>query len=170
MKLTFPLLLLTATLGAQETLPIDPSDDFSPLLALMALLAILVMLIMLCICLALAVIAAICILILVALGIISTSALTGILRRKFSSGLRAFHYQACAAIAVAAGAGLAYIVSHLMNQPENLPATLAVGAAAGVCAGLAIAYIMDRAASAAISWIGRAKARRIGDTPPKASL
>lgn len=144
------LLFLTSSAFAQAAeAPIDPSDDFSPMMAFMAVLLILVMLILLGICLAVAVITAICLLILVALGILSTAALTGILRRKFSSGLRALHYQACAAIALPVGAALAWLGVWLLGSTSHLPFALAIGALAGICAGLSIAYILDRAAVAA---------------------
>lgn len=141
------LLIATDTHGAE--VPVDPSDDFSPMLALMALLAVLVMLIVLGICLAIAAITAVCLLVLIALGILSTSALTGLLRRKFSSGLRALHYQACAAIALPVGAALAWLAIWLFDTTAHLPTALAIGAFSGICAGLAIAYILDRAATAA---------------------
>lgn len=167
--LLFLLLTATTTLGAEVT--IDPSADFSPILALMAILAILVMLVLLGICLAVAVITAVCLLVLIALGILSTSALTGILRRKFSSGLRALHYQVCAAIALPVGAALAWLAVWLSGSTSHLPAALAIGAISGICAGLTIAYILDRAAMAAYLYFEkrRAASKRIGHSQPDAS-
>lgn len=166
------LLLLASSAFAQATeAPIDPSDDFSPMLAFMALLLILVMFILLGICLAVAAITAFCLLVLIALGILSTSAITGIIRRKFSSGLRALHYQACAAIALPVGAALAWLVVWLLDSTAHLPAALAIGALSGVCAGLAIAYILDRAAMAAYVYFGKRKttSKRIGQNQPDAT-
>lgn len=166
------LLYLTSSVFAQTAeVPIDPSDDFSPMLALLALLAILVMLVVLGICLAIAAITAVCLLILIALGILSTSALTGILRRKFSSGFRALHYQACAAIALPVGAALAWFGVWLLDADSHLPLALGIGAFSGICAGLTIAYILDRAATAAYLCFGKRKTcfHRIGQSQPNAT-
>jgi hypothetical protein len=166
------LLFLTSSASAAAAeVPMDPSDDFSPMLFLMALLAILVMLIVLGICLAVAVVTAICLMILVALGILSTAALTGIIRRKFSSGLRALHYQACAAIALPVGAALAWLAVWLFDSTSHLPFALAIGSLAGICAGLTIAFTLDRAAVAIYSYFekSRTKKTRIKEYPPTAT-
>lgn len=167
---TFLFLTSTAFAAAAE-IPLDPADDFSPGLALMALLAILVMLVVLGICLAVAAITAVCLLILVALGILSTAALTGILRRKFSSGLRALHYQACAVIALPVGVALAWLAAWLFDSTSHLPLALAIGSLAGICAGLTIAFILDRAAMAAYLYFEKKKtaSNRIGQSPPNAT-
>ncbi len=165
------LFLTSSAFAAAAEAPMDPSDDFSPFLFLMALLAILVMLIVLGICLAVAVVTAICLMILVALGILSTAALTGIIRRKFSSGLRALHYQACAAVALPVGAALAWLGVQLFDSTSHLPVALAVGSVAGICAGLTIAFILDRAAVVIYSHFEklRSKKARIEQTPPPAT-
>lgn len=152
----------------------EPVDDFSPMLGLMAILGILVMLVVLVvlgICLAVAAITAVCLLALVALGILSTSALTGILRRRFSSGLRALHYQACAAIALPVGAALAWLAVWLFDSSSHLPIALAIGALSGICAGLTIAHILDRAATAGYQYFEkrRAASKRIGPSEPDAT-
>jgi hypothetical protein len=166
------LLFLTSSAFAQAAeAPLEPVDNFSPMLAIMAILAILVMLVVLGICLAVAAITAVCLLVLIALGILSTSALTGILRRKFSSGLRALHYQACAAIALPVGAALAWLAVWLFDSTSHLPAALAIGAISGICAGLTIAYILDRAATMAYLYFEKRKTapNRIGQNPPTAT-
>ena len=166
------LLFLTSSAFAQAAeAPLDPGDDFSPMLFLMAVLAILVMLVVLGICLAVAAITAVCLLVLIALGIVSTSALTGILRRRFSSGLRALHYQACAAIALPVGAGLAWLAVWLFDSTSHLPVALAIGALSGICAGLTIAYILDRAAMIAFRYFEkkRTSSKRIGQSQPDAT-
>lgn len=165
------LLLTVPAFAAAVELPIEPVDDFSPMLFMMAILGILVMLVVLVICLAIAAITAVCLLVLIALGILSTSALTGILRRKFSSGLRALHYQACAVIALPVGAALAWLAVRLFGAPSQLPVALAIGAISGICAGLTIAYILDRAATAAYRYFEKRKSasHRIGQSPPGAT-
>lgn len=165
------LFLTLPVFAAAAEVPMEPVDDFSPMLFLMALLAILVMLVVLGICLAVAAITAVCLLLLIALGILSTSALTGLLRRKFSSGLRALHYQACAAIALPVGAALAWLGVWLFDATSHLPLALAIGALSGACAGLTIAYALDRAAMEAFAWFEkrRASSRRIAQSPPSAT-
>jgi hypothetical protein len=157
--------------AAAAEVPMEPVDDFSPMLFLMAILGILVMLVVLGICLAVAAITAVCLLVLIALGILSTSALTGLLRRKFSSGLRALHYQACAAIALPVGAALAWLGVWFFNSSAHLPSALAIGALSGVCAGLTIACVLDRAAMTAFAWFEKKKAssHRIVQSPPSAT-
>lgn len=152
--------------AASAETPVGPDDDFSPMLFMMAIFAILIMLVLLGICLAIAAITAACLLVLVALGILSTSVLIGILRRKFSSGLRALHYQVCSAIALPVGAALAWLGVWLFDASGHLPVAIAIGALSGVCAGLTIAYILDRAVTAACLYFGnRNKAsQRIGQT------
>ena len=105
------------------------------------------------------------------LGMLFTSALTGIVRRKFSSGLRALHYQAYAVIALPVGAGLAWLAVRLFGSPSQLPVALVIGALSGICAGLTIAYILDRAAMAAYLYFEKRKSasRRIGQSPPSAT-
>lgn len=165
------LFLTSSAFATASEMPLDPADDFSPGLGIMALLAILVMLVVLGICLAVAAITAVCLLILVALGILSTAALTGILRRKFSSGIRALHYQVCAAIALPAGAALAWLAVWLFDSTSHLPVALAIGSLAGICAGLTIAFILDRAAMVAYSYFEKSKSKRarIGPSPPNAT-
>lgn len=164
--LTFP------AFAANVQASIEPAHDISALLAMMGMiLAILVVLIVIGLCLAVAAITAVCLLVLIALGIISTSALTGILRRKFSSGLRALHYQACAAIALPVGAGLAWLAVWLFDSTSHLPVALAIGSVSGICAGLTIAHILDRAAMAAFRYFERKRAnsKRIRQSHPGAS-
>lgn len=96
-----------------------------------------------------AMIVAICMTILAALGILSTAALTGILRRKFSSGLRALHYQVCAAIALPAGIALFWAGARLFGSETPIATILIIGGAAGICAGLAVAFILDHIAGMA---------------------
>lgn len=97
------------------------------------------------------------------LGILLTSALTGILQRKFSSGLRALHHQACAVLALPVGAGLAWLAVRLFGSPSQLSVALVIGVLSGICAGLTIAYILNRAAMAAYLYFEKRKSasRRI---------
>jgi hypothetical protein len=160
------LFLVTHAFAASAEAPVGPDDDFSPMLFMMAIFAVLIMLVLLGICLAIAAITAACLLVLVALGILSTSALIGIFRRKFSSGLRALHYQVCAAVSLPVGAALAWLGVWLFDANGHLPVAIAIGALSGVCAGLTIAYILDRAVTAAYQYFGKRNkaSQRIGQT------
>lgn len=152
------LLLTVPAFAGAAVASVEPAHDISAMLAIMAMiLAILITLVVIGICLAVAAITAFCLLVLVALGILSTSALTGIVRHKFSSGLRALHYQVCAAIALPVGAALAWLAVRLFDSPSHLPAALAIGALSGICAGLTIAHILDRAATAAYQYFEKRK-------------
>jgi|TARA_B110000037_G_C17127882_1_gene509251 hypothetical protein len=143
--ITFLFLTASAGLCAVEETPIDPSDDFSPMMLAITLILLAVVLIIFAIGIVLAIIIAVCCLILVSLGIVSTAALTGILRQKFSSGLRALHYQLCAAVALPAGIVAFWLGVWLFSSDIPLPAILIIGSAAGICAGLVVAFVLDHA-------------------------
>lgn len=160
------LFLADQAFAASAETPVGPDDDFSPMLFMMMIFAILIMLVLLGICFAIAAITAACLLVLVALGILSSSALIGVFRRKFSSGLRALHYQVCSAIALPVGAALAWLGVWLFDANDHLPIAFAIGALSGVCAGLTIAYILDRAVTAACLYFGNRNraSQQIGQT------
>jgi len=142
----FLLLLTTAARGAIEETGIDPADDFSPMLFVMTMIALCVFIILIGIGIVLALVTAAFCFLLVTLGILSTSALTGIFRGKFSSGLRALHYQACAALALPAGIAIFWAISEILGSELPFPAILIIGSAAGICAGLVFAFVLDKAA------------------------
>lgn len=148
--------------AATESVPIDPADDFSPGLFFIALIGLVVTLAILGICLVLAVIVAVSCLLFVALGILSTSAITGMLRGKLSAGLRAFHYQICAVIAIPAGIAGFWILGAMFQSDLPFAAILIIGAAAGCCAGLSIAFVLDKTAEKLRCYFGKKKAASAG--------
>jgi len=154
-------LLASAAFGVTEAVPMDPSDDFSPMLFMIAMMALAIFIILIGVGIVIAVIAAGFCLILISLGILSTAALTGILRRKFSSGLRALHYQVCAAAALPAGVAGFWGISYLFGSEMPFPAILIIGSASGICAGLVIAFVLDHAAGIAYRYYTKSK------TPPQ---
>ena len=159
--LTFLLLTGTVAFGAVAETPVDPSDDFSPMMLAMTLIALFVVLLLFVIAVVLVAIAAVCSIILISLGIVSTAALTGLLRRKFSSGLRALHYQVCAAVGLPAGVAGFWGIAYLLGSEMPFAAILIIGGAAGICAGLVIAFVLDHAAGIAYRYYTKSK------TPPQ---
>jgi len=89
-----PFLLLAAT--AHAAAPLDPSDDFSPMLLAFSLLGLLVLLVLVGIGIFLAALAVAMLAILVSLGILSTAVLVGLARGRWSSGVRMILYQGLA--------------------------------------------------------------------------
>jgi hypothetical protein len=119
------------------------------------LIALFVVLVLFIVAIVLVAITTVCCLILIALGIVSTAALTGILRRNFSAGLRALHYQICAALGLPAGIAAFWLGVWLFSSDMPLPAILIIGSATGLCAGLVIAFVLDHAVGFAYSHLKR---------------
>ena len=118
-------------------------EDLSAMLGAFTLVAIVIMLVLVGVGIVMAVILAISAAFLTALGIISSSALIGIFRRRFSSGLRAFHYQLCAAIALPWGIGILWLGSALFHTDLTNRQILVIGSISGLCAGLLLAFAFD---------------------------
>ena len=142
-------LFATLALGATDSPPIDPSDDFSPMMLAFALVGICIVLVLVGVGIVVAAIIAVSSAVLVALGIVSSAAIVGLLRRRFSSGLRALHYQVCAVAAIPAGVGVLWLVSHFFTEHLRHRYIVAIGSFAGICGGLLLAFAFDRLASMA---------------------
>ena len=93
-----------------------------------------------------ALIAAIGVLLLVLMGITSSSVLIATLERRVSAGLRAFHYQVCIVLGVVFGEALAFAVRSLADTKLPSLGTVIVGLVAGALSGLALAYALDEVA------------------------
>lgn len=143
--LLLPLLLAVA-MGQEPVDPtaLEPADDFSPMLFLFALIAVAVMLFLLGVALVVGMVVAMALGLLMVLGILSSSALLGILRRKFSTGLRALHYQLCAVVMIPAGIGALWLVRAVSDVSLGTREILWIGALAGLCGGLLLAFVVDR--------------------------
>lgn len=148
MKTAIPLLLLFATrvLAVNAEQPIDPSDDFSPMLAVFALVAILIALFLIGVGIFVAAVVAASLAVLAGLGIVSSAVLVGMVKRRFSSGLRVFHYQIFALLSVPAGIGVLWLGSYLRQSQLSLAEILTIGSIAGIGGGLAFAFLLDRLA------------------------
>ena len=148
MKLAIPLLLMFASVAVGATDPgtMDPNDDFSPMLLPIAFLGVCIMLIVVGvgIVIGLTIIASIAVL--TALGIVSTATLIGLARRRFSSGLRALHYQVMAVAAMPAGIGIAWLSAHFRFTHFSGREILVTGSIGGVIGGLLFAFALDRLA------------------------
>lgn len=145
-----PLLFLLATrlLAAQAEMSIDTSDDFAPGQLFIVLIAIGTLIILIGVGIFAAAVIAAATAIMVALGITSTAVLTGLLRRRFSSGLRVLHYQLFAVAAMPAGVGILWLGTWMADSAMRPRFILITGSLAGACAGLALAFSFDLLAKA----------------------
>ncbi len=80
---------------------------------------------------------------LVFVGIVSTATLIGIIRRRFSSGLRALHYLFLSAAAVPTGVAVLWLGSKVFPHISKRDVLLA-GSIGGLLGGLLFAFVLDR--------------------------
>lgn len=152
-------LLLAMTDGVQS---LPPDDDFSPAVCFVALCFFAACLVLVGIGVAIGLVGAAGVAALVAFGIVSSSAVVALWQRRFSAGLRALHYQLCAAAALPGGVCLLWLGSGFFGLHLRHRHVLLVGALAGVAAGLLLAGVLDR--------LGRFALRRLLPTnrpPPR---
>jgi hypothetical protein len=138
--LFLPLVVLTSA----ESAPTEVLPDPGPLFIILLFGGACLVLIGVGIVLALAGLALSALL--VAFGIVSTSALVALMHRRVSSGLRALHYQLFALIAAPCGVvvlGFGVWLFHLHLRHRYI---LLFGLLAGVGAGIATAFLFDRIA------------------------
>ncbi|MDB4618114.1 hypothetical protein OAG53_00405 [Akkermansiaceae bacterium] len=119
-------------------------DGGSPMLFffLLTALAIVLILIGMGIVLGVAVVASA--ITLAGLGIISTAALMGLMKKRFSSGFRALHYQVCALLALPCGIGAVWFGRMLCHWGLSNATVMLSGTLIGISAGLGLAFIFDR--------------------------
>ena len=139
-------LFVSVALGATDDLPIDTSDEIGPLVFPIIFIFLCVLLFLVGVGIVVAAIMAISAAILTALGIVSSAALIGILRRRFSSGIRALHYQFFAVATLPAGIGALWLGSHFFSTHLRYHEIIAIGSLAGICGGLLLAFAFDRLA------------------------
>ena len=132
-------LMTTSAMAASDTVP--PADDFGSPVALFVLAAVMLVLVGMGIVISLTFLA--CTAIFVGLGVISSSALVALFRRRFSSGLRALHYQLLALIGLPCGAGTLWLACSLFDVQIRQRYILAIGGAIGIVAGIIMALILD---------------------------
>ena len=140
-------LFVAVGFGAGDAPQTDPSDDGSPVFLLaFGFIAGCVALFLIGAGIVATAILAVSGAILIALGMVSSSVFIGILRRRFSSGFRALHYQFFAIAAVPAGVGSLWLGARLFSTHLSLRDVFVIGSIAGVCGGLALAFALDRLA------------------------
>lgn len=137
------LLIAARASGMEAEMPVDPDNDFSPMLGMFALVAICVMIALIGAGIVVTAIAAASIAVLVALGITSSAVLVGIFTKRLSSGLRAFHYQICAVAAIPAGIGALGMANWFAEMGMRLREILLIGSLAGIASGLVLALAAD---------------------------
>ena len=136
--------LLPFLASALDATPPDDDGPFSPML-----LGALFTLVILGICIVVALIVAVSAAIMLGLGMVSSSALIGLLRQRVSSGLRALHYQVFAVLGIPSGIGLLWCAARLLGPHPSPLLLLAMGSVAGLCTGLLLAFLIDCVATVA---------------------
>ncbi len=137
------MLSLSLSLFADVAQSLPPDDDFSPAVFFIMLCFFVVCLVLVGIGIAIGLVCLAFAAVLVALGIVSSSALVAIWQRRFSAGLRALHYQVCAAAALPGGVCLLWLGTDLFALHLRHRSILLVGALGGVAAGLLLAAVLD---------------------------
>lgn len=139
---SFAMTALAAAAGVADAIP--PDDDFTPALFFFVLFVGAVLLVLIGIGIVIGLVGVACAGLFAALGIVSTSALIALLRRRFSAGFRAFHYQLSAVIAWPCGIGALWLGSALFEIHLRYRYILLIGSAVGIIAGLGSAFVLDR--------------------------
>ncbi len=129
--------------GADAEMPLAPEDDFAPGLAIIALIFICIVIALIGAGIVAGVIIAASMALLVGLGITSSAVLIGIFRKRFSSGLRAFHYQFCAFAAIPAGVGALWLGNQIAASGLETREVLIIGSIGGIVSGLVLAFAFD---------------------------
>lgn len=148
--LLFFLFLAVVAHGAADLPPVEHVEEESNLFLFgFLVVGLCVILFLFAASLVLGVIAAVATALLVGLGIVSLATLFGLLQRRLSAGIRAFHYQVCAVAAVPAGIGVLWLGTHLLRLAILPRDVLIIGSIAGAGSGLLLAFVFDRLASMA---------------------
>lgn len=141
------LILLFLPLVALASPEVEPLEDFPdplPLFVVFLFFGVCLVLVGIGMVLALAALALSGLL--VAFGVISTSALIALARRRVSAGLRAFHYQLFAIACAPCGVIVFGLAAALLHFPIRHRYVLLFGLFAGISTGLTMAFLSDRLA------------------------
>jgi hypothetical protein len=76
--------------------------------------------------------------------LISTSALVALFLQRFSTGLRALHYQLSGLVGLPCGIGILWLGCSLFDVHIRHRYILVIGSVIGVIAGIIIAFILDQ--------------------------
>ncbi len=83
-----------------------------------------------------------------AFGIVSSATLLGLLKRRVSTAVRAFHYQVCLWLGAFSGVGVLFVASHFLESGLGTLFLVTSGASAGALCGLAGGWILEKVAHA----------------------
>src|SRR5947209_2441933 len=101
--------MTSVVVSAEAANNLPPDNGFDPGLLFVALFFGAVLLVLVGIGIIMGLVCAVCAALFVALGIVSSSAIIAILRRRFSAGFRALHYQVLALVALPCGIGALWL-------------------------------------------------------------
>lgn len=138
---------MTAAVTAGEvvrTVPVDDGPD--PGLLIFALLMLAVVMVLIGIGIVIGLLCIACAGAMIALGVLSSSALVALLRGRLSDGCRALHYQTLAVLGVPLGIGVFWLGGTLYGVSLQPRLILILGSAVGVLAGLGIAALLEAGA------------------------
>ena len=137
--------MMTAAAATNTVSQAIPHDDgFDPAIFFGVLFCLAVFVVLVGIGVVVGFVCLVCAAIFVMAGVISASVLVGMMRRRFSAGLRALHYQISALISLPCGILTLWLGCWIFNYPMRHRYIVAVGAVIGILAGVAMAFIIDR--------------------------
>ncbi len=135
--------MATMSFASEVVDPLPPDDDMAPGLFFGAVFVIGVLLVLVGVGIVIGLLCVACIAIFVTLGILSSSVIFAILRRRFSAGFRALHYQLLAVIALPFGIVSLWLACRLFDFHLQKSSILLVGSGIGSVAGISIAFVID---------------------------
>lgn len=128
-------------------------DDFSPGLFFGVIFFGVILLVLIGVGIVVGLVCLACAATLAVLGVVSSSAVIAIVNRRFSTGLRALHYQFLALVGLPCGIILFWFGCVLFQVHIRSLHILLAGSGIGVLAGLVIAFVFDRLFRFAVSRI-----------------
>lgn len=149
------LVLASQGIMAEEPDPWPHDPDFvdaSPGLFFFAIFAIIIMLVLIGVGLVLGVFACALAAAFIGLGVVSASAVYGVLKRSPASGFRALLLLSGALGGLVAGIGVAYIGAWIFTDPIHHVATPVIGGLAGLTGGLVAAGLFNFACGRGIDF------------------
>ena len=125
----------------------DTGDEFNPFLFALVMVALLATAICFVICVVIGVLLIVLFLlttmILASIGIVSSSAVIALLRRRWSAGVRALHYQLFIAAAWPWGIGATFLACWLLDSPLKWREIFLSGSLIGFAVGALLAFAVD---------------------------
>lgn len=137
-------LLLVVQAAGQAVDAVAVDDGAEPFLMVLSLAALAVVLVLVGAGVVIAAVIAASLAALALAGVVSTSLLVGLYRRRLSSGLRMLYFQLGAVSGVPAGVGLLWLIDHLRDGGLGVGGVIGIGAVAGAAGGLLLVWLLDR--------------------------